>query len=105
MIDETICVQESELSDIEILDIGKWTGSAIALGLLLITLVGLIARGLFVHFLNYEAPKDRPFNSLMFHEQVRYFLKAQILCSNSRMTTYRYISSKMKYFCTKHTNV
>ena len=81
MINETICIQESELSDIEILDQGGWTGSAIALGILLIALVGLIARGLFVHFLNYEAPKDRPINSLMFHEQVRYFFK-----SYSRMT-------------------
>ena len=76
MINETICVQESELSDIEILDQGKWPGSAIALVILLIALVGLIARGLFVYFLNYEAPKDRPINSLMFHEQVKYFLKS-----------------------------
>ena len=75
MINETICVVESESSDVEILNIGILEGMGIALGIGLIAFVGFIARGLFIYYLKYEAPKDRPINSLMFHDQVKlYFL-------------------------------
>ena len=75
MINETICVVESKLSDVEILNIGILEGTWIAVGIGLIAFVGFIARGLIIYYLKYEAPKDRPINSLMFHDQVKlYFL-------------------------------
>ena len=71
MINETICVVESKLSDVEILNIGILEGTWIAVGIGLIAFVGFIARGLIIYYLKYEAPKDRPINRLMFHDQVR----------------------------------
>ena len=71
MINETICVVESESSDVEILNIGILEGMGIALGIGLIAFIGFVARGLFIYYLKYEAPKDRPINSLMFYDQVR----------------------------------
>ena len=73
MINETICVKDSESSDVEILDLERWEGFGIALGIGLIASTGFIVRGLFIYYLKYEAPKDRPINSLMFHEQVRFY--------------------------------
>ena len=45
MINETICVVESKLSDVEILNIGILEGTWIAVGIGLIAFVGFIARG------------------------------------------------------------
>ena len=72
MINETICVVESESSDVEILNIGILEGLGIALGIGLIAFIGFVARVLFIYYLKYEAPKDRPINSLMFDDQVGY---------------------------------
>ena len=72
MNNETICIVESESSDVEILNVGRWGGFGIALVVGLISFVGFIVRGLFLYYLKYEAPKDRPINSLMFYDQVRY---------------------------------
>ena len=83
MINETICVVESESSDVEILNIGILEGMGIALGIGLIAFVGFIARGLFIYYLKYEAPKDRPINSLMFDDQVRYHSTLIYFSSNS----------------------
>ena len=83
MINETICVVESESSDVEILNIGILEGMGIALGIGLIAFVGFIARGLFIYYLKYEAPKDRPINSLMFDDQVRHYSLLSYFVSNS----------------------
>ena len=71
MNNETIGVVESERSDVEILNLGILEGIGIAVGIGLIAFVGFVARGLIIYYLKYEAPKDRPINSLMFHDQVR----------------------------------
>ena len=68
---ETICVVDSKPSNLEILEIGKWYGIGVATGISVIGFIGFVIRGLFIYFLKYEAPKDRPINSLMFHDQVR----------------------------------
>ena len=82
MINETICVKESEPSEVEILDLERWEGIGIALGIGLIAFTGFLVRGLFIYYLKYEAPKDRPINSLMFHEQVRFHI--DYCCNISR---------------------
>ena len=71
MDNETICIVESEPSDVKILNIGILKGTGIAVGIGLIAFVGFVAKGLFIYYLKYEAPKDRPINRLMFHDQVR----------------------------------
>ena len=71
-LNETICVLGSEPSDIEALNLGKWVGSLIAIGLLLVAVVGFVIRGLFIYYLTYEAQKDRTINTLIYDEQVGY---------------------------------
>ena len=70
MFNESICVVESQLSNVEILDIGKWGGGGIAFGLVILSALGLTVHGLFIYYLKYEAPKERPINTLMLHDQV-----------------------------------
>lgn len=72
MSNETIWVVESKPSDVEILNQGRLEGIGIVFGIGLIAFIGFIVRGLFIYFLKYEAPKDRPINSLMFFDQVRH---------------------------------
>ena len=71
MLNETICVVESQPSSVEILDIERWQGVGITLGILIIAFIGFTIRGLFIYYLSFEAPKERPINSLMLHDQVR----------------------------------
>ena len=71
MINETICVVESELTYIRTLRTGRYEGISIALGIGLIALIGFIVRGLFIYYLKFEAPKERPINFLMLNDQVR----------------------------------
>ena len=75
MNNETIGVVESERSDVEILNLGILEGIGIAVGIGLIAFVGFVARGLIIYYLKYEAPKDRPINTLIFNNQVSYIPK------------------------------
>ena len=68
---ETICIEESQPSNDKIFEAGELQGGGIALGLGAVAGIGVMVRGLFVYFLKYEAPKQRPINSLMLHDQVR----------------------------------
>ena len=72
---ETICVVDSKPSNLEILKIGKWYGIGVATGISVIGFIGFVIRGLFIYFLKYEAPKDRPINTLIFNDQVSYIPK------------------------------
>ena len=72
---ETICVVDSKPSNLEILEIGKWYGIGLASGISIIGFIGFVIRGLFIYFLKYEAPKDRPINNLIFNDQVSYILE------------------------------
>ena len=71
MNNETISVVESKPLDVEVYNQGRLEGIGIASGIGLIAFIGFVARGLFIYYLKYEAPKDRPINSLMFYDQVR----------------------------------
>ena len=52
-----------------------WEKISISIILILCSAVGLSIKGLFLYFLQYKAPKSRPINTLMWFDQVRYFLK------------------------------
>ena len=72
MCNETIFIVESQLSNEKIFEVGELQGGGIALVLGIVAGIGFIVRGLFIYFIKYEAPKERPINSLMLHDQVRY---------------------------------
>ena len=76
--DTGICALDAESSDVDVLDIGDMQGVGLATGLAIIAVFGFIIRGLFIYYLTYEAPKERPINSLMFEEQVSIFNKIKV---------------------------
>ena len=82
--DTGICVLDVESSDVDVLDIGDTQGVGLATGLAIVAFIGFIIRGLFIYYLNYEAPKERPINSLMFEEQVRKCNKLKVHCPQSQ---------------------
>ena len=71
MLNDTICLLNVKPSSLDVLNIDSWQAISLTIGIGFIAIIGLIARGLFIYFLTYEAPKDRPINVLMFEEQVR----------------------------------
>ena len=81
---ETICVVDSKPSNLEILEIGKWYGIGVATGISVIGFIGFVIRGLFIYFLKYEAPKDRPINDqVSYISEVTYYLPTQCFnCMN-----------------------
>ena len=73
---ETICILESEYSGQEIQEVGTWMGiGTIGLAMIvgIIATIGLVIRGFFIYYIKYEAPGDRPINSLILSDQVGYF--------------------------------
>ena len=71
MLNNTICLLNAKPSRLYVLNIDGWQAVSLTIGIGIIAIIGLIARGLFIYFLTYEAPKDRPINVLMFEAQVR----------------------------------
>ena len=70
---ETFCIQEFNYSGQEIQDVGPLNGFGIALIIAIIAAVGLAIRGFFIYYIIYEAPGDRPINTLILNDQVGYF--------------------------------
>ena len=71
MFNETISIVESHPCNVKIFKVGRLKCGGIALGVGIAAAIGTMIRGLFIYFLKYEAPKDRPINKLMLHDQVR----------------------------------
>ena len=71
----SIEVCETTRSTIGLLEIGKLEGIAMGIGLSFVTGIGLIIKALFVWYIQYRAPKDRPINTLMWHDQVGVLVK------------------------------
>ena len=71
MFNETISIVESQPSNLKIFEVGRLKCGGIALGVGIAAAMGAMIRGLFIYFLKYEAPKERPINKLMLHDQVR----------------------------------
>ena len=57
--------------NIELLEEGKVEGISLAIVISIVALVGIIIRCLFIYYVKYAAPKERPINTLMLYDQVR----------------------------------
>ena len=69
----TICVVESDYSGQKVQDVGLWIGNGIALTLVIVAVLGFVIKGLFIYYIKYEAPKERPINTMVSIEQVSPF--------------------------------
>ena len=65
-----IKVFEIHKSVVNMLHLNRITAITSAILLVLFTLVGLFIKGLFMHFVQFKAPKDRPINKMIFYDQV-----------------------------------
>ena len=55
----SIHIVESELSTIQITQMGTFEGIAIAVGIGIVAAIGLVIRGAFIYYIKYKAPKKR----------------------------------------------
>ena len=69
-LNETICIVESKYSGQKVLDVGALNGMGIAFAIGIIAFLGFVIRGLFIYYIKYEAPGDRPINTMIFSDQV-----------------------------------
>ena len=69
---ESIVVCQSSVEIDEVLDVGMAGGIGITLFLGSITATGLIIKGIFIYYIKYAAPKERPINNMIFYDQVSY---------------------------------
>ena len=67
---ETICILDSEYSSQKIQEVGTLYGIVIASIVGILAMVGLVIRGIFIYYIKYEAPGDRPINALILSDQV-----------------------------------
>lgn len=67
---ETICILDSEYSSQKIQEVGTLYGIVIASIVGILATVGLVIRGIFIYYIKYEAPGDRPINALILSDQV-----------------------------------
>ena len=68
----TIVVVDSEISEVALLNTGSLEGVGTAFAVGSIGLVGFVVRLLFIYYIKFEAQKERPINTLMLHDQVRF---------------------------------
>ena len=66
----TIYVLNSHISEVSIFNIGWFGGISIATSLGIVSAIGLCIRALFIYYIHFDAPKDRPFNTLLWLDQV-----------------------------------
>ena len=67
---ETICILDSEYSSQKIQEVGTLYGIVITSIVGILATVGLVIRGIFIYYIKYEAPGDRPINALILSDQV-----------------------------------
>ena len=70
-LNETIVVLNSKLSTPEVLQIGTCYGISFAIGLVVLAMAAIFIKCLFIYYIRYHAPKDRPINDLIKYDQVR----------------------------------
>ena len=68
---EAIQILETTLSNLGVLHLGGVGGAGLATILGIAASSGLMIRGMFVYYLTFYAPKNRPINKLMMLDQVR----------------------------------
>ena len=67
---ESIQVYESSISIDDVLDVGLVGGIGLTIFLGSISTAGLIIKGIFIYYIKYAAPKERPINNMVFFDQV-----------------------------------
>lgn len=67
---ESIQVYESSISIDDVLDVGLVGGIGLTIFLGSISTAGLIIKGIFIYYIKYAAPKERPINNMVFCDQV-----------------------------------
>ena len=67
---QEIQIIESTQSYATILHLDSIASIALALALGIISLIGIFIKGLFLYYIKYKAPKDRPINRMIFIDQV-----------------------------------
>ena len=60
---------------VQLLEEGKVEGISLAIVISIVALVGIIIRCLFIYYVKYAAPKERPINTLMLYDQVIYICR------------------------------
>ena len=67
---ESIHVCESSVSIDDVLDVGLAGGIGLTIFLGSIATAGLIIKGIFIYYIKYAAPKERPINNMVLYDQV-----------------------------------
>ena len=67
---ETICALESGYSGQEIYNVGPGNGITTSIAVGTISVLGLVIKGLFIFYIKYEAPRERPINYMILSDQV-----------------------------------
>ena len=67
---ESITIYESSETSDRVLEVGVYAGAAISTCLGSIAITGLIIKGVFIYYIKYAAPKERPINNMVFYDQV-----------------------------------
>ena len=67
---ESIHVFESSVSIDDVLDVGLAGGIGLTIFLGSIATAGLIIKGIFIYYIKYAAPKERPINNMVLYDQV-----------------------------------
>ena len=66
-----IQIIESQQSNVTILHLNSFISTALALVIGIISFIGISIKVLFMYYVKYKAPKDRPINKMIFFDQVR----------------------------------
>ena len=67
---QEIQIIESTQSNLTIFHLDSFFCIALALTLGVISFIGIFIKGLFLYYIKYKAPKDRPINRMIFVDQV-----------------------------------
>ena len=67
---ETICVLESGYSGQDIYNVEPRNGITASIAVGTISVLGLVIKGLFIFYIKYEAPRERPINYMILSDQV-----------------------------------
>ena len=67
---ESIEIKESVKSVVDILHFDQITSVIIAIVMGICVLIGILIRGLFIYYIQYKAPNDRPINKMILCDQV-----------------------------------
>ena len=69
----TTCFSNLELSNVKLFDMTVFGTIGVGVVIGVTALIGFIIRMLFLYYICYQAPKDRPINTLIFYDQVNTF--------------------------------